>query len=77
MSASQTKLRRDEFFAEKESSCLLRFPSVVGRSNLKLILRALVEKTADRRTIINYHARGQTGKTIINYHEEFEHAQSE
>ena len=28
-------------------------------------------------TIINYHARGQTGKTIIDYHEEFEQVQSE
>ena len=36
-SASQTKLRRDEFFAAKESSRLFRFPSVVGRTNLKLI----------------------------------------
>ena len=27
--------------------------------------------------IIDYHTRGQTGKTIINYHEEFEHAESE
>ena len=23
-----------------------------------------------------YHARGQTGKTIINYHDNFEHVQS-
>ena len=29
-------------------------------------------------TIINYHtARGQTGKTIIAYHEEFEQSQIE
>ena len=67
----------DEFFAAKESRYLLRFPSVVGKTNWKWILRALEEKTADRKTIIDYHARGQTGKTIINYHEGFEHAQSE
>ena len=24
-------------------------------------------------TIIDYHVRGQTGKTITNYHEEFDH----
>lgn len=28
-------------------------------------------------TIINYHMRGQTGKTIINCHGEFERVQSE
>ena len=77
VSTSQTKFRKDKFFAAKVSSSLLRFPSVVGRTNRKLILRALVEKTADRKTIIDYHAGGQTGKTIIKYHEEFEHAQSE
>ena len=27
-------------------------------------------------TIINYHARGQTVKTISDYHEEFEQAQN-
>ena len=31
-----------------------------------------MEKTADRKTIINYHMRGQTGKTIINDHEKFD-----
>ena len=34
-------------------------------------------KTADRKTIMNYHTRGQTRKTIIDYHEEFEQAQTE
>ena len=34
-------------------------------------------KTADRRTIMNYRTRGQTRKTIIDYHEEFEQAQTE
>ena len=34
-------------------------------------------KTADRKTIMNYHTCGQTRKTIINYHEEFEQAQTE
>ena len=27
--------------------------------------------------IINYHTRGQTGKTFIDYHEEFEQAHNE
>ena len=29
------------------------------------------------KTIMNYHTRGQTRKTIIDYHEEFEQAQNE
>jgi len=36
-----------------------------------------ITKTADRKTITNYHTRGQTRKTIIDYHEEFEQAQNE
>ena len=31
----------------------------------------------DLLTIINYHTRGQTRKTIIDYHEDFEQAQNE
>ena len=27
--------------------------------------------------VINYHKRGQKGKTIIHYHEDFERVQSE
>ena len=38
--------------------------------------RASVTKTADRKTIMNYHTRGQTRKTIIDNHEEFELAQT-
>jgi len=38
---------------------------------------AKIVKTADRRTIMNYRARGQTRKTIIDYHEEFEQAHIE
>jgi len=38
---------------------------------------AKIIETADRRTIMNYRARGQTRKTIINYHEEFEQVQTE
>jgi len=38
---------------------------------------AKITKTADQGTIMNYHTRGQTRKTIINYHEEFEQAQTE
>ena len=34
-------------------------------------------KTTDRKTIMNYRTRGQTRKTIIDYHEEFEKAQTE
>ena len=34
-------------------------------------------KTADRKTIINYHTRGQTRKTIIDYHEKFEQARTD
>ena len=38
----------------------------------------VITKTADRKTIMNYHTRGQTPrKTIIDYHEEFEQAQTE
>ena len=36
-----------------------------------------ITKTADRKTSMNYHTRGQTRKTIIDYHEEFEQAQTE
>ena len=36
-----------------------------------------ITKTADRRTSMNYRARGQRRKTIIDYHEEFEQAQTE
>ena len=66
-----------EFFAAKEGDSLLSFTSVVGRINGKSIWRALAvnwikrrrreRKTADRKTTIDYHARGQMGKTIINY----------
>ena len=34
-------------------------------------------KTADQNTIFNYHAGGQTVKSIIDHHEKFEHVQSE
>ena len=37
----------------------------------------VITKTADRKTIMNYCTRGQTRKTIIDYHEEFEQAQTE
>ena len=40
-------------------------------------IRPVITKTADRKTIMNYHTRGQTRKTIIDYHEEFEQAQTE
>ena len=37
----------------------------------------VITKKTDRKTILNYHTRGQTRKTIIDYHEEFGRAQSE
>ena len=37
----------------------------------------VITKTADRKPIMNYRTRGQTRKTIIDYHEEFEQAQTE
>ena len=36
----------------------------------------VITKTAERKTIMNYHTRGHTRKTIIDYHEEFEQAQN-
>ena len=33
---------------------------------------AVITKTADRKTIMNCHMRGQTRKTIIDYHEPFD-----
>ena len=42
-----------------------------------IIIGPVITKTADRKTIMNYHTRGQTRKTIIDYHEEFEQAQTE
>jgi len=38
---------------------------------------AKITKTVDRRTIMNYRTCGQTRKTIIDYHEEFQQAQTE
>ena len=40
-------------------------------------LESVGGETADRKTIMNYHARGQTRKTIIDYHEDFEQVQTE
>ena len=37
-------------------------------------IRPVINKTADQKTIMNYHTRGQMGKIIINYHKEFEQA---
>ena len=34
-------------------------------------------KQLPEKTIMNYHTRGQTGKTIMDNHEEFEQAQNE
>ena len=41
------------------------------------VIGPVITKTADRKTIMNYHTLGQTRKTIIDYHEEFEQAQNE
>ena len=38
---------------------------------------SVITETADRKTIMNYHTRDQTRKTIIDYREEFEQAQTE
>lgn len=47
-----------------------------GFGNLKALVkrRMVVDSLL---TIINYHTLGQTGKTIIDCHNEFEHAQNE
>ena len=39
--------------------------------------RRFLGTTADRKTIMNYYTRGQTGKNIMDYHAEFERAQNE
>ena len=39
--------------------------------------RASDYQTADRKTIMNYRTRGQTRKTVIDDHEEFEQVQTE
>ena len=41
------------------------------------VIGPVITKTADRKTIMKYHTRGQKRKTIIDYHEEFEQAQTE
>ena len=41
------------------------------------VIGPVITKTADRKTIMDYHMRGQTRKTIIDYHVEFEQAQTE
>ena len=41
------------------------------------VIGPVITKKADRKTIMNYHTRGQTRKTLINYYEEFEQAQTE
>ena len=37
----------------------------------------VVDDSWTPRTIMNYHAGGQTGKSIIDYHEELQQVQSE
>ena len=41
------------------------------------VIGPVITKTADRKTTMNYHTHGQTRKTVIDYHEEFEQAQTE
>ena len=36
----------------------------------------VITKAADRKTVMNYHMRGQTRKTIPDSHEEFEQGQN-
>ena len=52
-------------------------PSASSTRDLGTRLGPVITKTADRKTIMNYHTRGQTRKTIIDYYEEFEQAQTE
>ena len=66
MASSKTNLQKYEFFPTKEgAACFL------------IVIGPVITKTVDRETIINYHMHGQTRKTIIDYHEEFEQAQTE
>ena len=37
----------------------------------------VITKIAEQKTITNYHMHGQTRKTIIDCHEEFEQAKTE
>ena len=61
----------DESFAAKTAAACFVFFQLLEELTGNEFLRVLVEKTADQRTIIDYHARGQTvGKGIINYHED-------
>ena len=50
---------------KKAAGCLL---TAIGQ---------VITKITDRETIMNYHTRGQTRKTIIDYQQEFEQAQTE
>ena len=68
----------DEFPVEDSAAYTKMFR--VNCETFEEILTAIgpaITKIADRKTIMNYHARGQTRNTIIDYYEEFEQAQNE
>ena len=67
------KLRLEDTAAYKE---ILRMNCETFEEILTAI-GLVITKTADRKTVMNYHTCGQMRKTIIDYHEEFEQAQNE
>ena len=60
------------FFADLDDVISL-LSSVMLRSSIGPV----ITKTADRKTIMDYHTRGQTRKTIVDYHAKLEQAQTE
>ena len=46
------------------------------REELPYCIEPALVTPADRKTIMHYHPLGQTEKTIMNYHVEFEHVQT-
>ena len=66
MASRKTNLKSTNFSWRKTAAAC--FLTAIG---------PVITKTADRKTVMNYHTRGQTRKTIIDYHEEFEQAQIE
>ena len=66
------ELRAEDTVAYKE---MMRMNCETFSEILMAIEPALVTP-ADRKTIMHYHPLGQTEKTIMNYHVEFEHVQT-
>ena len=63
----------DRISFESRSAAILE---MLQLSRKKGCIEPVFGKTADRKTIMDYHARDQTEKTIINYHVEFDHVQT-